>query len=97
MGLPQRIGAIEPGRKADVVCHDTDRAQWFPKFDIIEQLFDTAYGDGVHSVWVDGERVIENYCSTKIDEQALRAQARESGLQVVTRSGIPVHRPWPVV
>ena len=97
MGLSKRIGAIEVGCKADIVCHDTDRAQWFPEFDVVEQLFETAYNDDVHSVWVDGECVIENYCSTKVDEDELRAQARESGRNVVERAGIPVHNPWPVI
>lgn len=97
MGLGQRIGAIEAGRKADIVCHDTDRPQWFPEFDLIEQLLETASGDGVHSVWVDGERVIENYRSTKIDEEALRAQSREAGKAVVARTGMAVHHPWPII
>jgi len=97
MGLPRRIGAIEAGRKADIVCHDTDRLQWFPDFDIVEQLFDNAGGEGVHSVWVDGERVIEDFRSTKVDEDALRAQARQSARSVVDRAGISVHHPWPVM
>ncbi|NOX69754.1 MAG: amidohydrolase family protein [Gammaproteobacteria bacterium] len=97
MGLPQRIGAIEVGRKADIVCHDTDRLQWFPEFDVVEQLLETANGAGVHSVWVDGERVIEDYRSTKIDEDVLRAQARESASSIVSRTGMSVHHPWPVI
>ena len=97
MGLPQRIGAIEPGRKADIVCHNTDRPQWFPEFDLIEQLLETANGGGVHSVWVDGERVIENYRSTKIDEEALRAEARQTARNVIARTGLTVHHPWPVI
>lgn len=97
MGLSKHIGAIEVGRRADIVCHDTDRAQWFPEFDVVEQLFETAYKGGVHSVWVDGERVIENFRSTKVDEDELRMRARDTGTKVVERTGIPVHNPWPVL
>lgn len=97
MRLSEQIGAIEVGRRADIVCHDTDRAQWFPEFDVVEQLFETAYKDGVHSVWVDGERVIENFRSTKVDEDELRARARDAGTKVVERTGIAVHNPWPVI
>jgi 5-methylthioadenosine/S-adenosylhomocysteine deaminase len=97
MRLSEQIGAIEVGRRADIVCHDTDRAQWFPEFDVVEQLFETAYSGGVHSVWVDGERVIENYHSTMVDEDELRAKAREVGKNIVKRAGIPVHSPWPVI
>ena len=97
MRLSEQIGAIEVGRRADIVCHDTDRAQWFPEFDVVEQLFETAYKGGVHSVWVDGERVIENFRSTKIDEDELRMRARDTGTKVVERTGIPVHNPWPVI
>ena len=97
LGLSQRLGAIEPGLKADLVCHDVSRGLWFPEYDIVEQLFETANGNGVHSVWVDGERVIDNYRSTKIDEEELRSQAHASGRAVVDRTGIAVHQPWPIL
>ncbi len=97
LGLPQQLGAIEPGRKADLVCHDVSCGLWYPDYDVVEQLFEMANGRGVHSVWVDGERVIEDYCSTKIDEEELRVQAQISGKAVVDRTGIAVHQPWPVL
>jgi cytosine/adenosine deaminase-related metal-dependent hydrolase len=97
LGLSQRLGAIGPGLKADLVCHDVSRGLWFPEYDVVEQLFETANGNGVHSVWVDGERVIDNYRSTKIDEEELRSQAHASGRAVVDRTGIPVHQPWPIL
>lgn len=96
-GAKQQIGVIEPGRKADVACFDTDRPEWFPAFDLVDQLLQAPSGVGAHSVWVEGERVIENHHSTRIDEDKLQREAREAGARVVKETGLPVYSPWPVV
>ncbi|PCI49682.1 MAG: amidohydrolase [Alphaproteobacteria bacterium] len=97
MGMQDQIGSLEVGHKADFVCHDTDRPEWRPLLSIVNQLIWSADGRGVHSVWVDGVRVIDNYHSTMIDEQELYAKAQIAGEQVIRRSGIPFISPWPVI
>ncbi|WP_411820597.1 amidohydrolase family protein [Hyphococcus formosus] len=97
MNMQSSLGAIEPGMKADIVCFDTDRPEWFPEFDVVEQILQANAGIGAHSVWVEGERVIENYRSTKIDEDELFAEIRKSSQAIVDRAGIKVHSPWPVI
>ncbi len=97
LGLESEIGALEPGKKADLVLHDTDRPEWQPLLNAVNQLVWSADGRGVHSVWVDGVRVVDNYHSTKIDEIELYRRAQAAGAAVVKRSGIPVVSPWPVI
>lgn len=96
MGFDQEIGSLEAGKKADFVCHDTDRPEWQPLLSTVNQLAWLADGRSVHSVWVDGVRVVENYRATLIDEEALYAQARESAARVISRSKLPFISPWPI-
>lgn len=96
LGLGNELGSLEPGKKADFVCHDTDRPEWQPLIGIVNQLAWLVDGRSVHSVWVDGTRVIDNYRSTLIDEDALYARAAKSAEAVIERAGLPFISPWPV-
>jgi cytosine/adenosine deaminase-related metal-dependent hydrolase len=95
--MEHQIGSLEPGKKADFVAHDTNRSEWRPLFNVINQLVWSADGRGVHSVWVDGKRVVENYRCTTIDEDRLLADAQTAGEALVARSGLKIQSVWPVV
>jgi cytosine/adenosine deaminase-related metal-dependent hydrolase len=97
IGLEREIGSLEPGKKADFVLHDTHRPEWRPLLNVANQLVWAADGRGVHSVWVDGVRVVENYHSTRIDEEKLYADAQIAGETIVRRSGLPDKSRWPTV
>lgn len=97
LGLADQIGSLEPGKKADLVMHDTRRPEWRPLHNVVNQLVWSADGRGVHSVWVDGRRLIDNYRSTTLDEERLYAQAQAAGEAIVARSGLPKICAWPVV
>ncbi len=94
--LNDQIGSLEAGKKADFVCHDTDRVEWQPRQGIVNQLAWLSDGRSVHSVWVDGVRVIDNYRSTMIDEAELFDKARRSSAAIMARTGLSVHSPWPL-
>jgi 5-methylthioadenosine/S-adenosylhomocysteine deaminase len=94
--LEHAIGSLEPGKKADFVAHDTHRPEWRPLFNVMNQLVWSADGRGVHSVWVDGVRVVENYRCTTIDEDRLLAAAQEAGEAILARSGLTLRTRWPV-
>jgi cytosine/adenosine deaminase-related metal-dependent hydrolase len=96
LGLSDQIGSLEVGKKADFVLHDSDRPEWRPLLNPVNQLIWSADGRGVHSVWVDGTRVVENYRCLTIDEDRLHAQAQHAAEGVIRRSGLPDACPWPV-
>ena len=96
LGMSDEIGSLEAGKKADFVCHDTDRPEWQPLQGIVNQLAWLADGRSVHSVWVDGVRVVDSYRSTLIDEESLYERARQSSLAIFERTGLPFVSPWPV-
>lgn len=94
--LENQIGSLEVGKKADFVFHDTQRIEWQPIQNVVNQLVWCADGRGVHSVWVDGIRLIDNYQSTLFDEEALYQQTQVAGDAIIKRSGIPFVSPWPI-
>jgi cytosine/adenosine deaminase-related metal-dependent hydrolase len=96
-GMANRIGSLEVGKKADFVLHDRDRPEWRPLLNAVNQLVYSADGRGVHSVWVDGRRVIDNYRSTLIDEEQLYAQVEAAGAAVLARAGVATPSLWPVL
>lgn len=95
--LEAQIGSLEVGKQADFVAHDTQRPEWRPLFNVVNQLVWSADGRGIHSVWVGGRRVVENYHSTLVDEEKLLAAAQVAGEAIVARSGLPVTSRWPVL
>jgi cytosine/adenosine deaminase-related metal-dependent hydrolase len=96
LGLAGTIGALATGMKADLVAHDTRRPQWQPINNPVDQLIWSADGNGVHSVWVDGVRVVEDFRCTTIDEDALYGEAQAMAEAVLARSGLPLLNEWPV-
>ncbi len=96
MGLEDEIGSLEVGKRADVVLHDTDRPEWRPLFNVVNQLVWSADGRGVHTVVVDGRVVVDDGHMTTIDEDALWSEAQRLGEMVVQRSGLPDKAKYPV-
>ena len=94
--LEDQIGSLEPGKKADVVLHDTDRPEWRPLLNVMNQLVWSADGRGVHTVVCDGQIVVEDGTMTTIDEEALYAAAQQAGEAITARSGLPDKAKYPV-
>ncbi|MBI1197975.1 MAG: amidohydrolase family protein [Phenylobacterium sp.] len=97
MGMAGDIGSLEAGKKADFVLHDTWLPEWGPVFDAPEQLAFSAPPGGVHSVWIDGVRVLEDGRATLLDEDRILADARQAGRAVIARTKLPNRTSWPVI
>ena len=97
MGMSGLIGSLEVGKKADIVLHDTYLPEWGgPAFDPAGQLAMCAAPSGVHSVWIDGVRVLADGRSTRLDEEKLMADARQAGRAVIARTNLPNRPAWPI-
>jgi 5-methylthioadenosine/S-adenosylhomocysteine deaminase len=94
--MQDEIGSLEIGKKADVVLHDTDRPEWRPLLNVINQLVWSADGRSVHSVWVDGAQVVDAGRMTTIDESRLYAEAQSAGEAITIRSGLPDKAKYPM-
>ena len=95
--MSDEIGSLEVGKKADLVLHDTDRPEWRPLLNPLHLLVWSADGRAVHSVWVDGKQLVDNYRVTTIDETSLYAQAQSAGEAIIKRSGVPAVCAWPTI
>ena len=95
MQLEDSIGSLEVGKKADVVMHDTDRPEWRPLLNVMNQLGWSADGRGVHTVVVDGRKVVEDGRLLTIDEDHLWARAQVAGEAITARSGLPDKAKFP--
>lgn len=91
------IGSIETGKKADLVLHDTYRPEWRPLHNVANQLVWSADGRGVHTVFVDGRRVVDDYRCTTVDEDKLLQRAQVAGEAIRQRSGLPDRAKWPTI
>jgi cytosine/adenosine deaminase-related metal-dependent hydrolase len=88
------IGSIETGKRADLVLHDRDRPEWTPLHDVVNQLVYSADGRSVHTVFVDGRRVVDGYRATWIDEEDLYTKAHHAAQSILRRVHLPAVRPW---
>lgn len=91
------LGSIEVGKQADLVLHDTNRPEWRPLHNVANQLVWSADGRGVHTVFIGGRRVVEDYRCTTIDEDDLLRRAQKAGDGIRRRSGLPDRAKWPTV
>ena len=69
------LGRLAPGAKADIVLVDLTRHHFGPVLDPIRALITCGTGQDVHSVWVQGRRVVEAGKALFADEARLRAGA----------------------
>lgn len=97
MQLGDEIGSLEAGKKADLVMHDTDRPEWRPLLNVMNQLVWSADGRGVHTVFVDGRRVVDQGRMVTLDEERLYARCQEAGEAITVRSGLPDKAKFPVL
>lgn len=97
MQLSDQIGSLEVGKKADVVMHDTDRPEWRPLLNVMNQLVWSADGRGVHTVVVDGRKVVEDGKMITLDEAELYAAAQVAGESITARSGLPDKAKFPIL
>lgn len=76
MGLGERIGSIEPGKRADLALVDLDTVETVPMYDVTAQLVYACGRHQVSDVWIDGRRRLDQRVLVDTDVDALKAMAR---------------------
>ena len=77
MGLEQRIGSIEPGKQADLVCVDLQQLETQPLFNVISQLVYATGRHQVSDVWIAGRPKLARRELVDIDAAAVIANAQQ--------------------
>jgi 5-methylthioadenosine/S-adenosylhomocysteine deaminase len=84
-GDREGLGRIEPGRRADVVLLDLETIPFTPLNDALRQVVLGSTTLAVDSVLVGGRVVMRDRRLNGIDEDAILAEARELGAEILGR------------
>jgi 5-methylthioadenosine/S-adenosylhomocysteine deaminase len=75
--IDDQVGALEVGKRADLVLFNLDTINFTPLNDVYKHLAYCENGTSIELVMVDGEVVVEGGRCTKVDEPALLTAFRE--------------------
>lgn len=82
LGLADRIGSVQTGRRADLIVLDLDRVHLTPLFDPVSHLVYAADRSDVRHVIVDGRVVVEDREIKTFDLQRVMAEVRHLAAKV---------------
>jgi cytosine/adenosine deaminase-related metal-dependent hydrolase len=82
------IGSLEVGKKADFILFDLDHVEWTPFLDPLQALVYSASTASIAQTWVDGRALYRDGKVQGVDEQLLRAKARQLAAAAVKRAGL---------
>ena len=75
--LGQPLGSLQPGSAADIVLLDTERHVPVHGEGLVTSLVLAEHGESVHTVIVDGEVMVSEGRSTRVDTDAMAARSRD--------------------
>jgi 5-methylthioadenosine/S-adenosylhomocysteine deaminase len=97
LGLDQRVGSLEVGKRADVVIRTSDVAEAHPALDVVRNLVLVDRTKSVDTVLVDGRVVLERGRATLIEDEEVYDLAERSAHGIATRLELKPGTVWPVV
>jgi cytosine/adenosine deaminase-related metal-dependent hydrolase len=88
LGLEREIGSLEVGKKADLIIVDRDRPHLAPGPDAYSTLVYAARGSDVRTTVVDGEILVDNFTTERVDRHEVAVSARAAARELAGRAGI---------
>lgn len=88
LGMDDRIGSLEVGKKADFVLWDLDHPEWVPYGDPLSALVWSASTASVRETWVDGRPCFRDGRVIGVDEAGLHVEARRRASDIRLRAGL---------
>ncbi len=89
MGLEQEIGSIETGKRADIVVLNISALHATPKpKDLASAIVYSTQPEDVQTVIIDGRIVMRDRKLLTLNEDQVRADANEQGVELFGRAGI---------
>jgi 5-methylthioadenosine/S-adenosylhomocysteine deaminase len=82
LGLSDKIGSIEVGKRADMALINLDRFHMTPRPDLVSTIVYSAEASDVDTVIIDGRVVMREGRLTTLDEQAVIRQARDEAARM---------------
>lgn len=97
IGWDEELGALEPGRKADLIVVETRRPDMTPAVDVVHNLVYSATGSCVTHTIVDGRVLMADRVLSTIDEERALSESQHRAEALLDRIGQPVRSAWPVI
>ena len=85
VGMAEKIGSLEIGKKADIVIRNYGIPEAIPYADPVRTLIYSTRSKNIDTVIVNGEVIIEKGHSTRLDEEELFARVREASRDALLR------------
>ncbi len=95
--LEDRIGSIEPGKRADLVLFDRNHPEWRPLLNIPNTLVYSVPDRTVSTVIVGGEVVLDGGRISNVDEEEVYRKADRLALRLLDKASLAAPSRWPVV
>ena len=83
LNLHDEIGSLEPGKRADIVLVDMQRAGLTPRYGVYSHLVYAVRGSDVRTVIVNGRLVVRDREILTVDEAEVMERARDFGDRVL--------------
>jgi cytosine/adenosine deaminase-related metal-dependent hydrolase len=97
VGRLHELGSIEAGKLADIVIHGRSRPEAHPTVDPVGSLVFSEQSRTVRAVLVDGEVIVDDGRSTRIDEERMLAEVDLAAQALASRLDYRPGVTWPVV
>jgi 5-methylthioadenosine/S-adenosylhomocysteine deaminase len=88
LGLADEIGSVEPGKRADLILIERDRAHLAPDPDPWSTLVYAARGTDVRLTMVDGEILVKDFALVNEEVTAITEEARAAAAMLAARAGV---------
>lgn len=95
VGLSDRIGSLEVGKRADLVIRTNDLPESHPPTDPIAAILYAAGSRSVDTVVIDGRVVLEGGQPTLVDAEKVYRRVDRAAQNVLGRMGYRPPRRWP--
>lgn len=82
IGMDDRIGTLEVGKKADICIIDMDKPHLTPLYNEYSHLAYTVIGSDVKTVLINGQVVMRNRVLTTLDEESIMQKVREIAVRI---------------
>ena len=85
LGLADKIGSLETGKKADIILIDFSKPHLKPLHDVFASLVYSVHGSDVDTVIVDGRIVMERKHIKAVDETNIMRKAEKTASDLLAR------------
>ncbi len=82
LGLDDKIGSLEPGKRADVITLSLDEPNALPLYGVASQIVYALKGADVRDVWVNGRQLVRDRNVLTLDRAEVFAKARALAAKV---------------